>query len=38
MEWEQVAENTFRLPVPGGWIYRYGTAIVFVADTAEWHK
>jgi hypothetical protein len=25
--WEYVTDNTFRLRVPGGWVYRYGTQL-----------
>jgi len=36
MAWESVAEGTYRLQVPGGWLYRYrwsdsgGVAMCFV--------
>jgi hypothetical protein len=36
IEWEKVARMTFRLAVPGGWLYRYesqyGGSTVFVPD------
>ena len=35
-EWVLVSTNTYRLKVPGGWVYRYGFydngAMVFVSD------
>jgi hypothetical protein len=28
-EWKLVCENTYRIPVPGGWLYRYHYDRVF---------
>lgn len=36
--WERVAPSTYRMPVPGGWLYRYGwqstdtQAIAFIPE------
>jgi len=27
---------TYRLPVPGGWIYRVGNMLCYVPDPEEW--
>jgi sugar/nucleoside kinase (ribokinase family) len=45
MKWERVAEDTDRLPVPGGWLYRtkqyagagggYNVALCFVPAPVE---
>lgn len=29
-EWEEVASGTYRLAVPGGWLYRFRNSIVSV--------
>lgn len=29
MKWELVTDDTFRLKVPGGWLYRYDTYTPF---------
>jgi hypothetical protein len=29
-KWEEVAENTWRLGVEGGWLYRVGASLAFV--------
>jgi len=36
--WEEVALDTYRLAVPGGWIYRHQAMLVFVADNTVWHQ
>jgi hypothetical protein len=41
LKWESVAEDTERLPVPGGWLYRVtdrrGIALCFVPDAKARH-
>jgi hypothetical protein len=41
LKWESVADDTERLPVPGGWLYRVtdrrGIALCFVPDAKARH-
>lgn len=35
MEWENVATDTWRLRVPGGWLYRFQESMCFVPSTDQ---
>ena len=37
-KWERVNESTFRLRVPGGWLYQVARRLVKPAFATEWHQ